>query len=304
PWGNYARDYRPVIEYARANGLMVLCANAPKELVTRARKEGLDAVAGSPHVAREVTVPEDDGYDAFLEVMSGHPGVTEEDLRAFYVAQCVRDDTMGETIADWLQAHAGDSERPLVVLICGKQHSDYGRGVVQRVRNRLPDVVVKVLTAETVEDLGAGVYQSDRKAGDFVVVAREPRREPRALPPVAEAEEQPDEGREPEVGEGEVESLPTENPEGLRPALGFMPDYAGSEAGVGVGEVREGGPAAQAGIQQGDTITKIAGVEVADLQEYTDVLDGLIIGHTVTVHVIRGDAAFDTEVKVGSRPAH
>jgi len=82
-----------------------------------------------------------------------------------------------------------------------------------------------------------------------------------------------------------------------------MPDYAGEDEGVLVGEVFEGRPAFEAGIEQGDRILAINGQPTLDLEEYTEVLDGLIIGRTVTVRVRRETAEVDLKVKVGSRAA-
>jgi uncharacterized iron-regulated protein len=34
PWANYVRDYRPLVEYAKAQGLDVIAANAPRRYVS------------------------------------------------------------------------------------------------------------------------------------------------------------------------------------------------------------------------------------------------------------------------------
>lgn len=99
------------------------------------------------------------------------------------------------------------------------------------------------------------------------------------------------------------EGQPAKNPEGLRPAFGFMPDYGGEDEGVLVGEVFEGRPAFEAGIEEGDRILAINGQPTLDLEEYTEVLDTLLIGKTVTVRVRREAAEVDLQVKVGSRAA-
>jgi S1-C subfamily serine protease len=65
--------------------------------------------------------------------------------------------------------------------------------------------------------------------------------------------------------------------------------------------VRGGGSAELAGIEEGDVIRALGGVEVVDVEEYAEVLDMQIIGKTITVRVRRGDAEVDLQVKVGSR---
>lgn len=294
PWPNYARDYRPVIEFAKQRGLMVLAANAPRPLATKAAKEGLDAVMGDKHLARTTSAPQDGYWESFQEMMAGHGGMLGDDgMARFYAAQCLKDDTMAESIADHLKGFEPD-RRPLAVLICGRAHSDHGWGTVQRVVERLPGIEVRVLSAETVDDPATEVVAADGDVADFVVVAPRPQRDPMPAMPAAKPASTATAGGD---------EAPTKNPEGLRPAFGFMPDYAGEDEGVLVGEVFEGRPAFEAGIEQGDRILAINGQPTLDLEEYTEVLDGLIIGRTVTVRVRRETAEVDLKVKVGSRAA-
>lgn len=294
PWPNYARDYRPVIEFAKEHQLMVLAANAPRPLASKAAKEGLGAVLGDKDLARTTTAPQDGYWESFQEMMAGHGGMLGEDgMERFYAAQCLKDDTMAESIVDHLEGFAPE-RRPLAVLICGRAHSDHGWGTVQRVVERMPGIEVRVLSAQTVDDLGAAVLAADGEVADFFVVAREPEREP--VPTVAQGEHK----AETETGD---EGQPAKNPEGLRPAFGFMPDYGGEDEGVLVGEVFEGRPAFEAGIEEGDRILAINGQPTLDLEEYTEVLDTLLIGKTVTVRVRREAAEVDLQVKVGSRAA-
>src|SRR5690606_23877164 len=51
PWPDYARDYRPVIEFAKRHQIIVLAANAPRPLASKAAKEGLSSVMGHKDLA-------------------------------------------------------------------------------------------------------------------------------------------------------------------------------------------------------------------------------------------------------------
>ncbi len=308
PWPHYERDYRPVIEFAKEHGLVVLAANAPRALATMVSKEGIEAVAGNRFVARETTAPEDDYWDAFVVMMKTHGGTSGEGaMKRFYQAQCLKDDTMAESIVDHLKARRAAGGRPLVVLFCGHMHSDHGRGTVARIKSRMPGLDIHVLSAETVEDLSAGTYTVPRTIGEYVVVAEgRGDEEPQAAaqkPGPSKAVVKPP---SPHVAKP-VEPAPKKpaaaaNPEGMRPALGLMPDYdhQGSD-GVLVASVREGGSADKAGIEAGDLIVAVSGTKVTDVQSYSDVLDTQIIGKTITVHVKRETAEVDLQVLVGSR---
>lgn len=301
PWPDYARDYRPVVEFAKANGLVVLAANAPKALVSRVAKQGRDAVAGEPHVARTATPPPPAERAAFDEAMRGHPGVSAETMARMYEAQCLRDDTMAETITDHLAERAKSGGRPLVVLICGRHHSDHGRGAVARILARMPDLDVRVLSAETMADVAAPLPADARALGSYVVVAPEtPRAGAVAAPSTPPPPRTAGAAKEPATVPTPGAAVPAADD--LRPALGLMPDYAGEEGGVKVGSVREGGPAERAGIEPGDVIVMLAGRPVDDVEGYTEILDSLTIGKTVTVRIRRDAAEADLQVLVGSRP--
>lgn len=326
PWPNYASDYRPVIEFARQNRLIVLAANAPRPLAKQAAEQGVASVLGDHDVARETTAPEDDYYDAFVEAMHGHVGAGGDGaMQRLYAAQCLKDDTMAETIVDHLQASAKDvlaaaAKRPLVVLICGRMHSDHGRGVVARIKSRLPGADVRVLSSELVTDLSAGIYRAPRTIGDFVVVAEgtpdaedvvakpvtaQPKVDgapalPPHHPPVAGAK--PEGGAAPAHPAAGGASSGGDDADAPQPALGLMADYGyqGGD-GVRVENVRDGGPAAEAGIEAGDLIRALAGEQVADFQSYAEVLRTLKVGQQVTVRVRREGAEVDLQVKVGAR---
>ncbi|MEO6594416.1 MAG: ChaN family lipoprotein [Planctomycetota bacterium] len=331
PWPDYKRDYRPVIEFAKANGLVVLAANAPRELATQVAKEGLAGVMGNAFVARETTAPEDEYWDAFVEMMKEHGGTAGDgSMRRYYEAQCLKDDTMAESVVDYLKARRQAGERPLVVLICGRMHSDYGRGTVARIKRRMPDLDVRVLSTETVDDLSSGIYASPRAMAEYVVVAQKgPEREaevavgpskskgtnpheakpvnPHEAKPVNPHEAKPANPHEAKpanphqakpVEPGHAATEATD----ARPALGLMPEYAYQNGdGVKVASVRADGPADKAGIEPDDLITALGGSKITDVQSYAEVLDAQKIGKTVTVCVRRGGAEVDLQVLVGER---
>lgn len=97
-------------------------------------------------------------------------------------------------------------------------------------------------------------------------------------------------------------TAPTEAPPAdAKPGLGFMPDYEAGVDGVAVSGVREGGPAAKAGIQQGDVILALNGIRVTDAQSYTEALDEQKVGATVPVQILRGSEKLELKVTIGTR---
>src|SRR5687768_3354589 len=129
PWPNYAADYRPLVELARARGWRVVASNAPRplaSLVSRGGLRALDTLAADrrAHVAAELRCP-DDAYRAkfvaLMGDMAGHGGAPAEGAamaQRFYEAQCVKDETMAESVV------AALATGTTVVHVNGSFHSD------------------------------------------------------------------------------------------------------------------------------------------------------------------------------------
>ncbi|HEY7546553.1 MAG TPA: ChaN family lipoprotein, partial [Blastocatellia bacterium] len=80
-------------------------------------------------------------------------------------AQCVKDDTMAESVAA-----AGTAEpRPLIVHFNGAFHSDYRLGTAARAKKRLPKSRIQVVSIVPVDDLDNLKTDDYRKRGDFIV---------------------------------------------------------------------------------------------------------------------------------------
>ncbi len=88
-----------------------------------------------------------------------------------------------------------------------------------------------------------------------------------------------------------------------RAYTGTIPDMgAGNVVGVKLADVRDGGPAAKAGMKSGDVIVEFAGQKIANLQDYSDALIGVKIGQSVAVVIERDGARIDLTITPTSRP--
>lgn len=63
-----------------------------------------------------------------------------------------------------------------------------------------------------------------------------------------------------------------------------------------------GGPAADAGVFIGDIVLAVDGTPVASPEDLLDLLTGSRVGHTATLHLLRGGAPTDVTVTIGARP--
>ena len=175
PWPKYARDYRPLVEYARARGWKVVAGNVPRRLASAVAKEGMPAVVSLPDSTRRFAAAEfrcpvnDDYFERCEKQMGGH-AAAGMDARTttlrYYEAQCVKDETMAESIAAVMN---GGPDQPLVVHVNGSFHSDFGDGTAERLKRRRRDAKVEVVTGVPVTDLDAIKPKPDRKKGDWLV---------------------------------------------------------------------------------------------------------------------------------------
>ena len=70
--------------------------------------------------------------------------------------------------------------------------------------------------------------------------------------------------------------------------LGTIPSYADSTDGLVLDGVRDGSPAAKAGLKAGDKITKLNGKDVRNAMDYTYVLGTMKAGEEYEVEITRG----------------
>lgn len=153
PWPNYA-DYRPLIEFCKANKIPVIAGNIPRRLASRVFKEGVGVLSSFTEdeqrwSAHELNTPSGAYRDKFMKVMGGADG-HNDNLERMYAAQCFKDDTMADSIASWLKANP----KGRVLHVNGGFHSAGGLGVPEKLKAMSPDVKIGLITClEAGEEL-------------------------------------------------------------------------------------------------------------------------------------------------------
>jgi uncharacterized iron-regulated protein len=167
PWPRYATDYRPLVEFARAQRWPVVAANVPRRIAADVAKAGRPAVdslnaTDRSLAAADLQCPHDGYFDRFAEQMGGHQSSgfsADATTERYYWAQCIKDETMAESIASAFTKLDG---RPgMVVHVTGSFHSDYREGTGERVRRRLAGRRVATVSMMPVENLDVIAPQKD-----------------------------------------------------------------------------------------------------------------------------------------------
>jgi Zn-dependent M28 family amino/carboxypeptidase len=86
-------------------------------------------------------------------------------------------------------------------------------------------------------------------------------------------------------------ATPTAARGGFRVSLGTVPDYAAKVDGVQLADVRTGGPAAAAGLQAGDIITRLGTRDIHNFDDYMASFGELKPGVAIPVKIQRGGEA-------------
>ncbi|MGN5128795.1 ChaN family lipoprotein [Aeromonas hydrophila] len=174
-WPNYQSDYRPLVEFAKAHHLPVIAANAPKPLVSCVGQEGpawLDQLPAPrrSQLARTLTLGDDPYRQKFMASL--HHGDADSNARRF-AAQTSWDDTMAESMVDYLRSHPGQR----IMHIAGNFHVEGGLGLASRIASRNPDLKVALVASElTTPQAGDGQAAAGRVADVRVGIAPLPER--------------------------------------------------------------------------------------------------------------------------------
>jgi len=183
PWPNYGPDYRPMVEFAKSRGWPVIASNVPRNIASMVSRGGLAALdtlgaERTAWVAAERRCAPGDTYakkfTRTMEDMGGHgsAAMPPEMIGRFYEAQCVKDETMAESITRAFDTHPDK----LVVHVAGGFHVEQGLGTVERVMRRVKtgDVARKVSRFPVVmfvptANLDRAKAGADRHLGTYVV---------------------------------------------------------------------------------------------------------------------------------------
>jgi uncharacterized iron-regulated protein len=193
PWRNYDADYRPLVRTAAARRWPVLAANVPRPLASAVSRGGWAALDTVPDAhrrwfaAQRACAPEGEYFRRFGEAMGGMGGhgpatdtaATRATLVRFYQAQCIKDETMAESIVRARQAWPGW----MTIHYNGAFHSDHRLGTVERLARRLPAARIAVVAVVPVPDPASADPAEHAGRGDYVVFVPAPPAPPAAAAP-------------------------------------------------------------------------------------------------------------------------
>jgi len=167
-WHNY-KDYRPLIEWAKANHIPVIAANAPARYVNMANRLGLVSLEQLNKTGKSYLppLPIDTAtgayYEKFLQVMGGHGAMSGMEM---FQAQNLWDATMGWSIARFAKAHRGYK----ILQLNGSFHSEEKLGAAAQLKKYTPKIRMLNIATYDDENFDNPDWNKLSKNGDYIIV--------------------------------------------------------------------------------------------------------------------------------------
>ncbi len=127
---------------AKQHGASVLAINAPRTVVRKVAREGLESLDESERskIAKEIDLSNEAHRTYVREAYEQHSHGDLKEFDNFYEAQCVWEDTMAESLAEYLKENAG-----MVIVFTGNGHIINKFGIPDRTIARIPVSMVTIM---------------------------------------------------------------------------------------------------------------------------------------------------------------
>lgn len=166
-WPNYETDYKPLVEFAKANGLPFIATNIPRRYASIVFSQGFEGLDSLDKHAKmffpPMPVPYDPelpGYVAMMDMGGGMGGHTSDN---FPKAQAIKDATMAYFIIQNLP------EGKLFLHYHGTYHSNNFEGIMWYLNEYKPGL--NIMTIASVEQDNIDELEEENEAlADFILV--------------------------------------------------------------------------------------------------------------------------------------
>ncbi len=169
-WGFPWEYYAPILRFAKENKLPVIALNTPTEVTRKVARTGLESltIEEKKHIPPITEIHTDNAKyrQMLLEFYQQHAAGghgSSASFERFFLAQVLWDETMAETIAQFVTK----SPDYQVIVLAGKGHIVYGYGIPSRVARRLNNskLIQKTVIFFSATDL---LSPTDYQIADFI----------------------------------------------------------------------------------------------------------------------------------------
>jgi len=170
-WKNYSTDYKPLLNFAKQNGLKFVASNIPRRYASVVASGGFDALQKLSTEALKYIAPLPVEYDPELACykdmlsMDSSIGGTMENKVSENLpkAQAIKDATMAKSIANYWQ------KGQMVIHYNGSYHSDRYMGIIWYLNKYNPSIKVATITTVLQDDIDK-INEESKGIADFVII--------------------------------------------------------------------------------------------------------------------------------------
>lgn len=152
-WGFDYNLYKPIIDFAKSEKIPVVALNMRREIVDKVSKGGMDSLSEEEKKAVPAQMDLSDNYyrERLKEVFEKHKGLTERDFASFYQSQVLWDETMSQSVDDFLKNNPDYQKDGQMIVLAGSGHLAYGSGIPKRTFRRNGHAYSIVLNDDDIE---------------------------------------------------------------------------------------------------------------------------------------------------------
>jgi len=253
-WGYHWGYYREIFQLAREHELPMFAINAPRDVVRSVRKKGFDDLTEeeAAHIPTQIDIDSDEQRQMFRAMFDEedemHMQMTEEQWEGMFQAQCTWDATMGFNAVKALKEHGGDNA--IMVVLIGSGHVAYGLGIERQSGQWFDGEMASLIPISTTDEDGEPIERVQSSYANYLW----------GLP-------------------GQTDSF--------YPSLGMSAIKMGEDPYRQVVYVGEDTVAERAGIQVGDVLLTMDGIDLLDKEALNRTVAGRHWGDLSSITVRR-----------------
>ncbi len=179
-WGFDYHLYKPILDFAKKEKVPVVALNLKREIIEKVSHGGLDSLSDEEknEIPPDMDLSDNNYRERLNKIFDQHKNSEEKTFDFFYQAQLLWDETMSQSIDEFLIKNPDYQ----IVVLAGRGHIEYGSGIPRRtfrrngknyaivlidaeVENGIADYVIFPKTVEGITSPKLMVLLSDEKEG-------------------------------------------------------------------------------------------------------------------------------------------
>ena len=166
-WNNYTTDYKPLLNFAKENGLKFIASNIPRRYASAVSSGGFEALQNLSPEALKYIAPLPADYDSTLacykEMLSMDVGPGRHASPNLPKAQAIKDATMAKSISNnWQKGQT-------LIHFNGSYHSNRYMGIIWYLNKYNPSIKVATISTVIQDDIDK-LDEESKGMADYVIV--------------------------------------------------------------------------------------------------------------------------------------